>query len=152
MLLKDQTWSCLFITLILFSTWLYYLLGFFRKDSSKVVLAIYFLPPGHLLTPCHLSSPTCVLDTGQMFAQGLILPMGDEDSLGLERRQCHMIPRVALSHAEPRSWPENTVTITHLIPEQPRTLVVLCSFLFGFILSSVKCQCLGLMRSRDFIE
>lgn len=83
-----------------------------------------------------------------MFAQGLVLPMGDEDSLGLERRQCHVIPRVALSHAEP----ENTVTITHLIPEQPRTLVVLCSFLFGFILSSVKCQCLGLMRSRDFIE
>lgn len=61
-----------------------------------------------------LSSPTCVLDTGQMFAQGLVLPMGDEDSLGLERRQCHMIPRVALSHAEPRSWPEKTVTITHL--------------------------------------
>lgn len=76
--------------------------------------------------------------------------MGDEDSLGLERRQCHMIPRVALSHAEPRSWPENRVTITHLIPEQPRTLVVLCSFLFGFILISVKCQCLGVDEVEGF--
>lgn len=78
--------------------------------------------------------------------------MGDKDSLGLKRRQCHMIPRVVLSHVEPRSWPENTVAITHLIPEQSRALVVLYPFLFGFILSSVKCQCLGLMRSRDFIE
>lgn len=32
-----------------------------------------------------------VLDTGQTFAQGLAPPMGDEGSLGLEKRQYHVI-------------------------------------------------------------
>lgn len=45
-LLKDQTLSCLFITLILFSTWLYYLLGLlWERQLQTVVLSIRFLPP-----------------------------------------------------------------------------------------------------------
>ena len=45
-LLKDQTLSCLFITLILFSTWLYYLLGLlWERQLQTVVLSIHFLPP-----------------------------------------------------------------------------------------------------------
>lgn len=79
-------------------------------------------------------------------------PVGDEGSLGIEKRQCHVLPRVALSYVEPRSWPENTETITHLVPVQPKASVVLCPFLLRFILSLVKCHCLGLMRSRDFVR
>lgn len=45
-LLKDQTLSCLFITLILFSTWLYYLLGLlWERQLHTVILTIHFLPP-----------------------------------------------------------------------------------------------------------
>lgn len=100
MLLKDQTWSCLFITLILFSTWLYYLLGLLYERHFRAALAIHFLPPGQLLTPALLSSPS----RAQFWIQGRclrklwLLPW-------VMRAREEAIPcdtRVAQSQAEPR--------------------------------------------------
>lgn len=89
-LLKDQTRSCLVITLILFSTWLYYLLGLlWERQLWRVILSIHFLPQKagtrtrtSPLTPwnCLVLQPP--LRTGQMFIQVPVPPRSEEESLG----------------------------------------------------------------------
>lgn len=112
-LLKDQTLSCLFITLILFSTWLYYLLRLlWERQLQTVVLSIHFLPPKadastsisfprspHLLV---LQTP---LGTGEMFKQGPTPLGGKKGSLGAREKAMPSDIRAALPQAgQRREW------------------------------------------------
>lgn len=49
-------------------------------------------------------------------------------------------------------WPEGTVAVSYLALVRIEAIAVLCPFSLEFFLGSVKPQCLGLVRSRDFIR
>lgn len=108
-LLKDQTLSCLFITLILFSTWLYYLLGLlWERQLQTVVLSTRFLPP-KADVPARASFPQSLhhsvlqasLRTGEMVKQGLAPLSGEEANPGARKKA---MPRDA-QHSPATGWP-----------------------------------------------
>lgn len=145
-LLKDQTLSCLFITLILFSTWLYYLLGLpWERQRRTVVLSIRFLPPeGDVST--RASSPwslhRLVLPappgTGGVCAQSLAPLSGGQGSLGA--REAALSRDTQGSSAT--GWPEGPVVVSRLAPGRS-VATTLYPLSPGFFLSPAKNQHLG---------
>lgn len=154
-LLKDQTLSCLFITLILFSTWLYYLLGLlWERQLQTVVLSICFLPP-RADASTRAAFPRCPhrlvlpapLGTGAMFKQGLAPLSGEEGRLGAKEKA---MP--SNSQGSPATgWP-GVQWLFLVCSSENRGHSCLCSFSLRLFLGSIKIQCLGLVRSRDFIR
>lgn len=75
-LLKDQTRSCLFIPLILFSTWLYYLLGLLWERQLQDRL-IHSLPPPRQGFCPHARGPQASLGKeGSFYRASWFLPGG----------------------------------------------------------------------------
>lgn len=115
-LLKDQTLCCLFITLIPFSTWLYYLLRLLweRQLQTVVDLFICFLPlkvdastRASLPRSPHSSILRAPLGTGEMFKQGLAPLSAEEGSLGAQEKA---MPNDAKG-SPATGWPEGTVAV-----------------------------------------
>lgn len=152
-LLKDQTLSCLFITLILFSTWLYYLLGLlWERQLQTVVLSICFLPP-RADASTRAAFPRCPTAWSSQLPRGRerclnkawLLSVVRRAGWGLKRRQCQATPRAALPQAgQGYSFLSGS--------SENRGHSCLCSFSLRLFLGSIPVQYLGLVRSRDFIR